>query len=356
MEIVTLEGLLNRSTRRTSVADDVDDAMNLLTMYESICILEQNLIVYESAINVELSFDNLASSNIIALEGGFGEGVKNIFEKIKQFFKGIWDFIVKQINKIINFFKGLGKHKKSSKEQETFNTILSTPPDKLEEKLKNNNDSNGTKIEFPPIRKYAIAPEDVIDKLLKDLNTFIPKFDDLCLCTDFSNPSKFDEQQKRMNDIISNTVIFDINCSKSDDTNNLYCFIAHGEWSDGFDKKVFPNGTDKEKISMKDAHITPKTFEYINDNEFLKLLRDIEQEMSKVIHTCVNDIDKAIKSVETNNSHSKDVHTKLKYFRTVFMSALSLTQCVWGKINAIIQEIGTTNKQLDLMAAAFSNA
>jgi hypothetical protein len=92
IKLVTLESLLDGPSyyyKSPSIDTEIDDMMDMLMVHESICILEQNIVAYEAAYNVEMALNRITYENgispyMIALENGFTDVFKKIGEKIKK--------------------------------------------------------------------------------------------------------------------------------------------------------------------------------------------------------------------------------------------------------------------------------
>jgi hypothetical protein len=446
--LVTLESLLDGSSgnsynRVGATADDeIIQALDILTVFESICIIEHNLIAYESALDIEYMESDIAyenedyiSPNIITLEAGIADGLKSMLDKIATFFKNIWTFISTQIGKIIDFFKGLGKKKgkKTPAQEKAEATLVNSDPEKANEIVSQaassssssgssssssgsddddtsssqpsvSNDEPKASIKYPSVRKYAYNPEAVVSALLTDAEPFIQEFEEI-VCTMEHSVDNFDAVKKHVEDLLNKSNIFDIKTVQHGREDTTYRFLGSGEWSDAFDKEVFPNGTEKQEISCKDAHITPMTFKYFNENRFQSQLLSLKSKMNSASIKCNAALKTLQKEVQSSadNVHSSSVNAhKQKYLSTIhskqykrvdtvgrtimknkfmadkddidashdtatntinqsvkrisaiFMSALPLINCVWSKIYSIANEMRMVDAQITKMATVIA--
>jgi hypothetical protein len=418
--LVTLESLLNPQVNdyHISSSTDLDVIMDAYSIHEHICILEQNMVAYEAAYNVECieayTIEHACEGSyiqLIALENKFTDTIGNIFKAIGEFFKKIWKFIVDSITNVINFFKGLGKKKETPKQKEITVRVMtnsltqsdihiisyieenrirnkerserldkeremreakSREKDKEKSEIYHKHDSSHATSAIPMLRKYAIAPEEILQTLITDMVEFVKKYENIApdpsiIC----DPDKFTKIKNDFNALIFNTKIFGIPCGDADGEVDSTTHLFSGvEWKNAFIKKIFPDGEEKANITCVQAHITPNTLKYIRDTKFMTGLIDVKISA----HDCEL---KYIKSIELYQKTIYDLADKadvndhvgmsklgtkyrpiaidLQYFRKMSTSALMLLQLVWRHIANICSELRTLQTAIDKIVEAIDS-
>jgi hypothetical protein len=258
------------------------------------------------------------------------------------------------------------------------------------------NEEPKSKEKYPLIRRYKYDPSAVVDKLMSDMESFIESFEELVSVMDGALGLVIDVDPviKKIGDLMTKTKIFDIEAVRSSNSDEQYRFLASGEWSDAFEKEVFPNGMEKAEISCKDAYITSGTLKFFKEGKFQKELSNLRNRMmaclpkgtrllQKLEKGLINnandkyDQDQSLadkqhkmkngnrmkdstyknKSNQFKNEHESGISMikmMAKYSQAIFSSALPLAQCVWGKIYSISGEMIGVNRQIEALAAKIS--